>query len=63
MLSYLLIGRDVPYIAERLCLSKNTVRTHVHNLYGKLDVHSRQELLTLFERDGQMGTKDHPPKE
>lgn len=30
-------------------LSKNTVATHVKHLYQKLNVHSRQELLDLFE--------------
>ena len=30
-------------------LSKNTVATHVKHIYQKLDVHSRQELLDLFE--------------
>ncbi len=32
-----------PAIASELCLSANTVRTHIRHIYGKLDVHSRYE--------------------
>lgn len=42
-------GRDVPYISEVLYISKNTVRTHSKNLYRKLDIHTRQELLDRLE--------------
>jgi DNA-binding NarL/FixJ family response regulator len=35
-----LTNRD---IAERLCLSENTVKTYVHGLYQKLDAHNRIE--------------------
>jgi LuxR family maltose regulon positive regulatory protein len=30
-------------IAERLCISANTVRFHIKNIYGKLGVHSRSD--------------------
>ena len=30
-------------------LSRNTVKTHVANIYGKLGVHSQQELIDLVE--------------
>ena len=30
-------------IAERLCISPKTVKTHLYNLYQKLDVHGRRE--------------------
>ena len=42
-------GRSKKYIAEQLCLSENTVRGYAKSLYVKLDVHSRQEMLTLLE--------------
>ena len=32
-------------IADELFISFNTVRSHIRRIYGKLDVHSRQELL------------------
>lgn len=43
-------GRSMPYIAETLVVSENTVRSHTRRIYGKLGVHSKQELLDLVER-------------
>lgn len=42
-------GRSKAYIADALCLSENTVRTHAKNVYTKLDVHSKQELIDLLQ--------------
>ena len=52
ILGYLARGRSLPYIRETLVLSKNTVGTHVRNIYRKLGIHSKQDLLDLFENDG-----------
>lgn len=41
-------GRSANWIAESECVSKNTVRTHLRNVYAKLDVHTRQELLDFI---------------
>lgn len=41
-------GRSKKYIAEQLSLSENTVRGYAKTLYTKLDIHSRQEMLTLL---------------
>lgn len=49
VLGYLVRGRSLPYIREVLFLSKNTVDTHAKNLYRKLEIHSRQELIDLIE--------------
>jgi len=49
VLRYLAMGRGSDFIAEQLSVSWNTVRTHTHNVYVKLDVHSRQELITLVD--------------
>lgn len=43
-------GRDVPYIANELVLSQNTVRTYKKSLYAACNIHSRQELVSLVER-------------
>ena len=40
-------GHSSTYIAEQLFISASTVRFHQQNIYRKLDVHSRQELLSL----------------
>ena len=37
-------------IADRLCLSPHTVRTHAHNILGKLGVHSTLEAAALVRR-------------
>lgn len=41
-------------ISARLDVSDNTVRTHLRNLYRKLQIHSRQEAIEMVElqRDG-----------
>lgn len=44
----LAVGRSRPYIAENLCLSENTVKWYCRQIYQKLDIHSKQELLTLI---------------
>ena len=47
ILKILAQGHGSAYIAETLFISQNTVRSHVHNLYGKLGVSSREELMRL----------------
>lgn len=47
VLSFLVAGRSGPYISEQLCVSDNTVKSHVRHIYTKLDVHNRQELIDL----------------
>ena len=42
-------GRSVTSISETLVISVSTVQTHSKNLYRKLEIHSRQELLDLIE--------------
>lgn len=43
-------GRNVAYMQQALTLSRNTIKTHVANVYGKLDVHSHQQLIDMVER-------------
>ena len=42
-------GRSSSFIAEHFCVSNNTIRSHVLHIYSKLDVHSRQEVITLLD--------------
>ncbi|WP_322761764.1 response regulator transcription factor [Frankia sp. Cr2] len=45
-------GFDRTAMARHFFLSSNTVRTHIQNLLGKLDVHSAQEAVALAARAG-----------
>lgn len=47
ILSYLARGFTSSYIASCLLISSNTVRTHMYNMYRKLGVTSKAELLAL----------------
>lgn len=42
-------GRSYRYIEEKLVLSRNTVKSHIKNIYAKLDVHSQQALIDTCE--------------
>lgn len=45
-------GRSIDYIAQNLTISFNTAKSHIRHIYVKTDVHSRQELLDLIDREG-----------
>lgn len=45
ILELLVTGRSRPRIAQALCVSENTVNTHVQHIYRKMNVKSIQELL------------------
>lgn len=42
-------GRNREHIEGALSVSRNTVKAHVKHVYAKLDIHSHQELIDLFE--------------
>lgn len=42
-------GRSKRYIADAFVISENTVRGHVKNLHTKCGVHTKQQLIDLFE--------------
>lgn len=44
---YLMEGRSIPFIAEALVVSENTVKSHVSRMYAKTGVHTRQEFITV----------------
>lgn len=51
VLYYLGRGYNHGYIARKLFLSENTVRTHVRHIYAKLNISSREELLNLIDEN------------
>lgn len=44
-------GRGVEHIQNKLCISGHTVRTHVYNIYRKMGINSREELLDAVEQE------------
>lgn len=42
-------GNNVPAIARKLYISENTARDHMKSIYRKAGIHSRQELIDLFD--------------
>jgi DNA-binding NarL/FixJ family response regulator len=53
-------GLDRSSIADRLVLSKHTVRTHIQNLMAKLDVHSALEAVAVGFAAGLTTPNVHP---
>jgi DNA-binding NarL/FixJ family response regulator len=55
-----LLGRGLEFdeIADRLSISEHTVRTHLQNLYRKLNVHSRLDIVRLVARHGLLHTPE-----
>ena len=52
------MGRSRAVISEQLTLSQNTIKGHMHNIYTKAGVHSKQEFLDLvFAFDDAKGAK------
>lgn len=49
VLRYLAMGYSADAVAERLGVSWNTARTHSRNIYAKMGVHSRQELIEAMD--------------
>lgn len=51
-------GRSLPYIQDTLSIAGGTARTHAGNIYKKLGVHNRQELISLVEKTRRSGRAD-----
>lgn len=43
-------GRDLAFMENKFVLSRNTVKMHVRNVYAKLGVHSKQEVIDLVDQ-------------
>ena len=53
VLGYVGRGHSSVYVAKTLLISESTVYTHVRNVYRKLGVSSREELISLLNADGR----------
>ena len=52
VLARLARGLSITEMASDLNISENTVKTHVKRIYGKLGVHSKQEVIDLAQSSG-----------
>lgn len=52
-------GHSMKTVAKLLYISDGTVQTHMKNLYRKLDLHSKQELIDLVDKPSS--SEDHQP--
>lgn len=51
---------NAPYIAKKLVLSQSTIKTHMRNLYAKLQIHSQSDLYLLLENTAKsMKQEEH----
>gem|GEM_PF-1263511 len=53
LFEYMSRGYGSSFIADALFISHNTARTHIRNIYRKLGVSSREELLQMIDETGK----------
>jgi DNA-binding NarL/FixJ family response regulator len=53
ILGFLSTDKSIKEIADELCVSVNTVRTHVRHIYEKLQVQSRMEAVNMMRKKGR----------
>lgn len=58
VIELLYVGKDVPEIADKLCLSEHTVRNHTRNAITRLGLHSKAELL-VYVSENNLITNDY----
>lgn len=66
-------GRNAEFIQNALFISNHTVKTHIYNIYRKMDIHSLQDLLDILDAEkarcegsqpaGTMGEGEKEPPE
>ena len=63
VLTLLVADRSHREIAQPLFVSDRTVETHVHNIYAKLDIHTRRQAAAWAVRHGLAGVLPAAPPE
>lgn len=58
MLALAASGLNTHQIAERLVLSRNTVKTHLTHAYAKLGAHNRAEAIAAGLHAGTLGRRE-----
>lgn len=53
IVNLLLTGRTYKMIAEELYLSENTIKTHIKNIYSKLNVKNKTELINFVKKNNE----------
>lgn len=56
ILPYLAQGYSLPYIRNELYISQSTIDTHVRHIYKKMDLHSKEELITYVRSHIERGS-------
>ena len=54
IIELILEGLSNKEIADRLHISLHTVKNHVYNIYGKLNINSRYMLFSIMENENQV---------
>lgn len=49
VLPMLLRGKTTAYISEQLFIATGTTKTHIYNIYQKLGVHTKMDLIDMFD--------------
>jgi DNA-binding CsgD family transcriptional regulator len=53
VLMYLSIGRSRKFISEKLFVTEETVKSHIHSIYQKLDVHTKEEFIAVIQKQAE----------
>jgi spore cortex formation protein SpoVR/YcgB (stage V sporulation) len=57
----LLEGHGTARIAEKMVVSASTIKSHTYNIYGKMGVHSHQEMIDACEALRESGVRSEKP--
>jgi len=61
VLALLLEGHGTARIAEKMVVSASTIKSHTYNIYGKMGVHSHQEMIDACEALRGSGVRSEKP--